>query len=164
MPEKPVLLFAYGNLSRGDDALAPLLLEQLQSSGLNTACGRPLKFLCDYQIQVEHSADMHDCERVLLMDASQVLSKPWQFYEPELQQETLYTTHGMSPSTLMYTYRQVYHSEPPLTCMLAIAGFNFELGQGLSQRARFNLQQAKEFLHRILNQRDFGLWDRALQS
>ena len=28
---KPVLLFGYGNLSRGDDALGPLLLEYVES-------------------------------------------------------------------------------------------------------------------------------------
>jgi len=58
MSNNPVLLFAYGNPSRGDDAVAPLLLEAIKQYELTSVCGHPLTFLSDYQIQIEHVADL----------------------------------------------------------------------------------------------------------
>jgi len=156
---KPVLLFAYGNLSRGDDALAPLLLERLQKRGFTTGCGRALKYLTDYQMQVEHVMDMQHCERVLLIDAAIDIEESHQF-SPVLEQlETHYTTHGMTPSTLLYTYRQTLQEEPPFTSMLAIRGKDFELGQPLSNVATDSLNEAYKFIQNLLGQPDFKAWD-----
>jgi len=117
---KPVLLFAYGNVSRGDDALAPLLLEKIQALGIIQVAGHPLKFLTDFQMQIEHVMDMQGCERILLIDADSSINQPYKFYPVKEQQDTLYTTHGMTPSTLLHTYRQVLNEPPPSTAMLAV--------------------------------------------
>ncbi len=158
----PVLLFAYGNISRGDDALAPLLLDRIQRCGITQVAGHPVKFLSDYQMQIEHVTDMLDCERILLIDADQSVDEAFRFYSVKEQQETSYTTHGMTPSTLLHTFRKTYNRSAPLTSMLAIQGSSFELGQGLSQQAKLNLQQAEEFVLKILSDDGFTLWDENL--
>lgn len=162
MDKAPVLLFGYGNISRGDDALAPMLLEQIQQQRLTSACGHPVRFLSDYQMQVEHVMDMQGCQRILLIDADLSIDQPYQFYPVKEQLETSYTTHGMSPATLLHTFRQVHHQGAPLTSMLAIRGVSVELGQGLTLTARNNLNHAFEFLHSILKQKDFLSWDEKL--
>lgn len=162
MDKAAVLIFAYGNLSRGDDALAPLLLEQLQQQQIQSCCGHPIKYLSDYQLQVEHVMDMQGCQRILLIDADVSLNKPFKFYPVLENKETHYTTHGMSPSTLLYTYRQVHQQSAPLTYMLAIRGISFELGQGLSEQASTHLKLASEFIYSILNKTDFSCWDEPL--
>lgn len=159
---KPVLVFAYGNRSRGDDALAPLLVEQLQQQGIDSACGHPVTWLTDFQIQIEHAMDMQTCERVLLLDADVSLGTAFQFYPVQSRHETEYTTHGMSPSSLLQTYRLVFNQEPPTTAVLAIRGEHFELGEDLSIAARRNLIQALDFLLPVLTSSDFSRWDQAL--
>ncbi|MBT3203925.1 MAG: hydrogenase maturation protease [Gammaproteobacteria bacterium] len=156
---KPVLLFAYGNISRGDDALAPLLLERIKHSEITQIVGHPVKFLTDYQMQIEHVTDMSGCERILLIDADKLITSAYSFYTVQAQLETSYTTHGMTPSTLLHTFQQVYNKPAPLTSMLAIAGSSFKLGQGLSKKAKNNLDQAEIFLKKILFHNDFTLWD-----
>ncbi len=162
MESEPVLLFAYGNLSRGDDALAPLLLERLQQQGIVTGCGHQLKYLSDYQMQIEHVMDLQGCVRVLLFDAAVDITESYQFYPITVGLETHYTTHGMSPSTLLHTYRQTLKETPPPTSMLAIRGEDFELGQPLTNDATHNLNAAFEFLTELLSADDFSLWDASL--
>ena len=156
---KPVLVFAYGNISRGDDALAPLLLERIKQSNISQIAGHPLNFLTEYQIQIEHVTDMLGCERILLIDADQLITSDYSFYTVQAQLETSYTTHGMTPSTLLHTFKQVYHKPAPVTSMLAIRGSSFKLGQGLSKQAENNLTQAENFLNRLLSHSDFTLWN-----
>lgn len=164
MPVKPVLLFAYGNISRGDDALAPLILEYIQQKGMTQACGHPLKFLTDYQMQIEHVMDLQGCERVLLMDSDVSLDSAFSFYPVTESVESLYTTHGMSPSTLLHTFDKVYKKNAPVTSMLAIQGVSFELGNELSEKARNNLKQVSEFIDLILSQENFLFWDQKLNK
>jgi hydrogenase maturation protease len=164
MSAKPILVFAYGNISRGDDALAPLLIEHLQSEDIDTACGHPVRYLTDYQIQVEHILDMQDCERVLLIDAHQALDTPFTFEAVNPLLETNYTTHGMSPSTLLYTYEKTLGESPPSSYLLALRGQEFELGSELSYSAKNDLELALEFCNHIFEQDDFSCWDNSLQG
>ncbi|MDJ0833084.1 MAG: hydrogenase maturation protease [Gammaproteobacteria bacterium] len=164
MTADALLIFAYGNVSRGDDALAPLLLERLQQQGIQHGCGLTLQYLTDYQMHIEHVMDMQQCRRVLLIDAAQDTAQALRFYPVTAQAQTLYTTHGMSPSTLLHTYQQVLHEEPPATAMLAITGYQFELGEGLSPQAEANLDQAEDFVKSLLDAEDFSRWDARLAS
>lgn len=161
---KPVLLFAYGNKSRGDDALAPLLLDSIKQQGITQTAGHPIKFLTDYQIQVEHVMDLQGCERILIIDAHKSLDQAYKFYPVLQRAESLYTTHGMSPQTLLHTYVQVFQRKAPMTSMMAIQGSSFELGEGLSYLAQLNLRLATEFIKTILQQPDFSVWDEILES
>jgi len=43
--------------------------------------------------------------------------------------------------------------------MLAIKAISFELGQPLSEQARNALQETESFLLKLLQQKDFKLWD-----
>ena len=63
----PVLVFGWGNLSRGDDALGPMLVDRLRAL-LPDDSG--VEFLDDYQLQIEHALDLVGRDRVLFVDAS----------------------------------------------------------------------------------------------
>ena len=59
---KPVLVFGYGNLSRGDDALGPLLLEAIERSP--KAVLESVEILSDFQLQIEHALDLENRDLV----------------------------------------------------------------------------------------------------
>lgn len=132
--------------------------------GWTQACSHPILFLSDYQIQIEHALDLRGCERILLIDADQSLQSAYSFYPLSARQETSYTTHGITPSTLLHIYHQLFNEAPPPTTMLAIQGSRFELGQDLSEQARNNLQQALRLVSNIFSAADFSLWDSEISS
>lgn len=164
MSVKPVLVFGYGNISRGDDALAPLLIERLQQQRPLHYCGHPIKFLTEYQIQIEHILDIQGCERVLLVDAHQALDQACNFKKLRPRLETSYTTHGVSPATLLSIYQQTLKQSPPPCYLLALQGQSFNLGESLSPMAEQSLQQGLDFCISILGQDNFKNWDASLPS
>ncbi len=55
---KPILVLGYGNPSRGDDALGPLLLDFIQQH-LDTS---QFEIVTDFQLQIEHALDLQNRE------------------------------------------------------------------------------------------------------
>ena len=134
----PILIFAIGNESRGDDALAPLLLRSLE----NRAAGQ-VELIEDYQLQVEHVTDLVGRSAVLFVDADVSCAEPFQFSEIAAAKDSSYTSHVMTPFALLHTYRQVYGTDAPPAYLLRIRGYDFELGNPLSEAASANLEQAQ---------------------
>ena len=141
-----MLVFTWGNPSRGDDALGPamyeLLKEQQQTAGLLSA----VALLTDFQLQIEHATDLQQRERVVFVDASLTASPPYEFHPLLPEQDTSYTTHAMSPAAVLAVYQQIHQQPPPAAFLLSIRGYEFALGEPLSARARLHLQSAFEFL------------------
>ncbi len=139
---RPVLVFAWGNPSRGDDALGPALLDLLETRQRETAELGHVELITDYQLQVEHALDLQGRERVLFIDASVSAQAPYVLSVLLPQRDSSYTTHAMSPAAVLAVYEQINDEPPPPAWLLSIRGYDFELGQPLSAQARSNLQDA----------------------
>jgi hydrogenase maturation protease len=151
---EPLLIFAYGNPSRGDDALGPLLIENLQILNLEG-----IEMLTDFQLQVEHAYDLQGRERVLFIDASVSCEAPYTFSRLFAQKDPSYTTHVMSPMAVMHVYQDLY-GDPPPSYLLQVRGESFELGASLSPQAEVNLQSSLDLLRRLCSESNFQEWDR----
>jgi hydrogenase maturation protease len=138
MMVSPFLVFAIGNESRCDDALAPLLVRQLLNEGINAQ----VELIEDYQLQVEHVTDLIGRSAVLFIDADMSCEAPFQFSEITAAQDKSYTSHAMTPFALLHTFRQVYETDAPNSFLLRIRGYGFELGESLSKEASVNLKLA----------------------
>jgi hydrogenase maturation protease len=139
---RPVLVFAWGNPSRGDDALGPALLEMLEARQRTDAGLGHVELLTDFQLQVEHALDLQGRERVLFVDASVSAQPPCEFTSLSPERDSSYTTHAMSPGAVLAVFEQINDLPPPPAFMLSIRGYEFELGQALTQQASANLQAA----------------------
>ena len=137
----PILIFGLGNPSRGDDALGPMFIERLQGSLAPAVHGR-VELLTDFQLQVEHALDMIGREHVLFVDASASCASPFELLSLQPLRDQSFTTHAMSPASLLQVFRDVQGSEPPTCTQLAIRGERFALGEPLSDAALSNLEQA----------------------
>ncbi len=145
---KPVLVFGYGNPSRGDDALGPALLQQLyKNKGLNN---NQIELLTDFQLQIEHVLDIEQRQLVLFADASVSCKQPFQLFQLKPQNNTGYTSHAMHPAAVMQVYLSVKNEMPPPCFLLSIGAKQFELGQDISDSAQQNLQLAYELTLRLL--------------
>lgn len=153
-----LLIFGYGNESRGDDALGPLLVNRIREQHEARSGGRELAFLDDYQIQIEHVMDLQSRCAVIMIDAAVNIDAPFVFHRLQAHPETSYTTHGMTPHTLLYQYQKVLQSEPPPVYMLAVQGYRFELGEQLSEQAERNFNQALIFVTALLEEPDLDHW------
>ena len=141
----PVLLFGYGNPSRGDDALGPALLARIEALRPRHPEWPALECLTDFQLQVEHTLDLQGRERVLFVDADAGARPPFSFSRISPGRATGYTTHVLTPPELLQTFSRVLGAPPPPTFLLGIRGERFELGEPLSRPATANLGRAAAF-------------------
>ena len=134
----PLLIFAIGNESRGDDALAPLLVRRIQTDKI----AAQVELIEDFQLQIEHVTDLLGRSAVLFVDADMSCDTPFHFSEIAAAQDHSYTSHAMTPFALLHTFRQVYGTNAPRSFLLRIRGYGFELGESLSDEASLNLELA----------------------
>jgi hydrogenase maturation protease len=140
----PLLVFGWGNASRGDDALGPLFIERLRERLVPGELAR-IDFLDDYQLQVEHALDLVGRERVLFVDASLNCAAPFEAAAVQPQRDRSFTTHAMSPAALLQVYVELHASDPPPCTLLAIRGEGFELGEPPGEAALRNLDAALDW-------------------
>jgi hydrogenase maturation protease len=138
----PLLVLAWGNLSRGDDALGPLCLAALREPLPDTLQDQ-VEFLEDYQLQIEHALDLIGRKKVLFMDASLNCAAPFEVTELQPTQDASFTTHALSPQALLQVYQDMQGAPPPPCTLLAIRGEAFELGEPPSKAALANLEHAR---------------------
>jgi hydrogenase maturation protease len=136
----PILIFGWGNPSRGDDALGPLFVERIEALGLPG-----VECLTDFQLQVEHALDLLHRERILFVDASLVTEPPFRHRRLSPARDATFSTHAITPESVMQVFVDLHDEEPPPCELLAIRGAGFELGQPLSPSAASHLDAALEW-------------------
>jgi hydrogenase maturation protease len=145
-----ILIFSYGNPSRGDDTLGPAMFELLEKHKQQSCELGNVDLLTDYQLQIEHAVDLEQRECVLFIDASVSASPPYEFHQLQPERDDSYTTHAMSPASVLAVYQQINQRKPPPSYMLTIRGYEFALGQLMTEQAKMNLQQSYQFIKRLL--------------
>jgi hydrogenase maturation protease len=132
-----VLIFGWGNPSRGDDALGPLFVDRIEALALPG-----VECLTDFQLQVEHALDLQGRQRILFVDASVAAETPFTITRIGPQRDASFTSHAMSPESVLQVYLDLQHTDPPPAWLLAIRGEKFELGEPVSAEAAANLAAA----------------------
>lgn len=145
---KPILVFGYGNPSRGDDAVGPLLLEHLQRQIDLTE----IELQTDFQLQIEHTLDLQDRKLVMFIDASVACRERFAMTRLEPIRDNSYSSHAMSPEALLEAYRTVTGRMPPPSYLLSIQTETFELGEPVNNNTLENLTRACLFAERLLGQ------------
>lgn len=137
----PILVFGWGNPSRGDDALGPLFVERVETMRLPG-----VECLTDFQLQIEHALDLAGRQRILFVDASVDVPAPCRASRLFPARDASFSTHAMNPEAVMQVYVDLHDAEPPPCELLAIRGESFELGAGLSPAAAAHLEAALDWL------------------
>jgi hydrogenase maturation protease len=151
---KPLLVLACGNLSRGDDALGPLLLDYIEQHISLTH----IELITDFQLQVEHALDLQQRKLVLFVDASVSDCEHFNFVELSAAKDNSFTSHALSPSAVLQVFQTVTCTAPPPSFLLGIQGVAFELGSDLSTPAAHNLKLACQFVSQLFEQPNASAW------
>jgi hydrogenase maturation protease len=155
----PFLLFAIGNESRGDDAIAPLLLRKLEASLKIANLEGQFEFLEDFQLQVEHATDMLGRELVLFIDAGLDTPAPFSFYRIRNNDSCTLFSHAITPEAVLSTFKKIYQQEPPPAFVLCVCGEQFELGASPSPAAEEHMKSAMKLLLELARTASESSWE-----
>jgi hydrogenase maturation protease len=160
----PVVIFAIGNPSRGDDALGPLLLDRLTGWIDQQGLAERFDLVEDFQLQIEHALDLSGRELALFVDAGECTPGPFRFYPVVAASGALHTTHQLPPAAVLQVYALTEALPAPSAFILCIRGESFELGEALSPAAEENLDSAFAFLQNLLPTPDAKAWLQCVQN
>lgn len=147
-----LVIFAVGNPSRGDDALGPLLMAELE-----TQSWPDVTLVADFQLQIEHALDLDGHDLALFIDAGTGTPAPFAFYETAPAADTSISTHALSPAAVLQVHAQLRQATPP-AFVLCIRGEDFELGGALSGAAQGHLAAARQHLATCLATPEAKCW------
>lgn len=142
----PVLILTYGNPSRGDDALGTAMFDMLEKHKLETSQLDKVELFTDFQLQIEHAVDLEDRQYVLFIDAGVSCAEPFECHPLQADRDDSFTTHAMSPASVLAVYKQIHRRDPPPAYLLTIRAYEFGLGKSMSVQAKANLQKAYRYL------------------
>ena len=140
------LILTWGNPSRGDDALGPVLFDMLEKHKQESDELDEVDLLTDFQLQIEHAVDLERRDRVLFVDAGVTCPAPFELTKLQAERDDSFSTHAMSPTSLLSVYQQINRRQPAPSYLLTIRAYEFGLGLAMSDRARENLQQAYNYI------------------
>jgi hydrogenase maturation protease len=158
------LIIGIGNPGRGDDGLGPALVERLAGAAPETipegavvaAADGAADAVWKYQLNIEDAALIGDYERVVFADASAAADPGDVSLEPlEPSPAIAFTTHELPPASVLALCQDLY-DRTPQAWLLAVGGSSWDLGQGLSDRARTGLLRAETLLRDRLNKAQMG--------
>ena len=143
---KPALVvFAWGNASRGDDGIGPRIADRLRKLARSR-----VELIEDHQLNIEHVTDIPDDVPLLFIDASVAIEHGFGVQRLAPSDDGNFSTHAISPAALLNVYRETMQRPAPEAFLLHIAGRYFELGDDLSSEADDALSAAWDFLKSIL--------------
>jgi hydrogenase maturation protease len=158
----PVVVFAVGNRSRGDDALGPLLLERLAAWLDAGRRADRFELIDDFQLQIEHALDLSGRRLALFIDAGVATPAPWTLVPvPRGGAPATHSTHALPPEAVLAVYREITRREPPPSFVLCVRGERFELGEEPSAAALTHLEAAWHLLLRLVTHPDAAAWSQA---
>ena len=158
----PVVVFAVGNPSRGDDAIGPELCGRLGKWLESEGLADQFELIEDFQLQIEHALDLQGRQLALFIDAGANTSAPYVFERIFASTAVAHTTHALSPQAVLQVFRQTEGAEPPPAFVLCVSGEQFELGEPLSAAASKHLEAAMERLAQLCRNPSLAAWEQGL--
>lgn len=140
--EPGILVIGFGNPGRADDGLGPALAEALLERDL---AGVDVRI--DYQLAVEHAADVAAARVVIFVDATvDPGCRPFALERLHPEPGLDFTSHALAPARVLALAGELFGASPT-AWLLTIGGECFDpFREGLSATGRANLEGALEFV------------------
>ncbi len=135
-----VLVYGYGNPGRQDDGLGNAFVNRIEQwveeEGLQN-----FSFDSNYQLNIEDADEISDKDLVVFADASTEEIEDFCMTKVDESSKVAFTTHAASPGYIVELCRRIYKKAPPVYLM-HIRGYEWEFEEGLSCKAKENLELA----------------------
>ena len=140
MKDNKIYVYGFGNPGRQDDALGPAIIDKLESDGVEG-----IILDSNYQLNIEDAHNISVCSKVIFVDASIDADEPFSFNKIEPSAEITFTTHTMSPESVIALVKDLYDKDME-AYVLAVKGYEWEFIEGLSSGAADNFNKTYTFL------------------
>ena len=151
IPSLPILIYGFGNPGRQDDGLGPALVEELEAWAQAEKISG-VAFDSNYQLNAEDALAVAESREVVFVDAAKEGQAPFEFRPLAPQKEISFSTHEMSPESVLALADELYGARPP-AWLLAIRGESWEPNAAPTAAARFHLAAARDFVQAWLRGR-----------
>lgn len=143
--KRRILVLGYGNPGRQDDGLGPAAATAV------AAWAEPgVDVEAEYQLNIEHGADLADYDTVVFVDASTDAPEPYELKRIAPSDAVTFTTHAVSPGSVLAIAADHFGAAPE-AWVLAIRGYEFAFTEALTPKAGENLASALECMHEKLH-------------
>lgn len=139
-----ILIYAYGNPGRQDDGLGIFLCDELQKWAAEKK-QENLTFDSNYQLNAEDALLASEHEAVIFIDAAKEQDEPFKFREIKPAKSIAFSTHSMSPESVMALCEELY-GKTPGAYILTIKGYMWEVNGLITPEAAANMEKALEFM------------------
>ncbi len=140
MKDNSIFVYGFGNPGRQDDGLGPAIIKKLEDENIPGIATD-----CNYQLNIEDADNISGSDVVIFVDASIDADEPFSFSKIEPSAEITFTTHSMSPESVLALCMDI-HNRAPEAYVMAIRGYEWEFLEGLSSKAMYNFNEAYQFL------------------
>ncbi|HNX25420.1 MAG TPA: hydrogenase maturation protease [Spirochaetota bacterium] len=140
MKDNKVYIYGFGNPGRQDDGLGPAIIDKLESENIPGIITDS-----NYQLNIEDAHNISQADAVIFVDASLEADEPFSFNRIEPSAEITFTTHTMSPESVLALCKELYDKDME-AYVLAVKGYEWEFAEGLSDQAVYNFKEAYLFL------------------
>lgn len=141
-----LFIYGIGNIGRQDDGLGWAFIEKLEES-----LPANVETFRNYQLNIEDAELISHHSQVLFVDASKDETlEDFRCSKVEAQSSTSFTSHYLNMQSVLALCHNVYKKQP-VTNVIEIRGYEWELQQGLTGKAQFNLDKAITFFKQQIN-------------
>ena len=136
-----LIVLAWGNASRGDDGVGPLLARRIRELGRDD-----IRVVEDLQLHIEHVMDLESDVPALFVDASVAIDTGFRIEKLTPLADNSISTHTVSPHALLNLYEKTLGGTAPESWLLHVCGTTFELGEEISAGTAEHVDAAWGFL------------------
>lgn len=141
---KKILVYGYGNPGRQDDGIGVLLADKLEQWAKEKGFYN-IQFETNYQLNIEDADVISNKDFVLFIDASMEQIEDIIYTKVSANDSSIeFTMHAVSPSFILDMSNKLYGKSPE-TYLLHIKGYEWELAEGITEKALVNFEKALEF-------------------
>ena len=142
-----VLVLGIGNPGRQDDGLGAAAVNRLEALRLpGVSCD------ANYQLNIEDALACARHDIVIFVDAAEVSRQPFTLLRINAEASYPPLSHSLGPAAVLSLCGSLY-GRMPEAHLLAIRGYSWDIGEGLSPKAETNLGRAVEFVGRFITRK-----------
>ena len=142
-----ILIYGYGNPGRQDDGLGNSFVN-LFEKWIDKENIEGYEFDSNYQLNIEDADAIADKDLVIFFYASTEDIEDFILTPVNADTNVAFTSHAASPGYIVSLCKDIYNKIPP-TYLLHIKGYEWEFKEGLSDKAKKNLELAFEYLKSV---------------
>ena len=143
-----ILVYGYGNPGRQDDCLGIKFTEFVEKWSKEHSSLR-MDTDMNYQLNIEDSLTISEYDIVFFVDASMEVIDDYLITKVTPSEKVNFSMHTVSPSYITYLCNEIYDQQP-LVFLIHIKGYEWELQEGITEKANQNLQNALVYFQGLM--------------